>query len=234
MECISMGYKSIDFGDSNFNNSIQHVKDVCEELIRRSVKIPWTCNARLDNIDYELLALMSKAGCERICFGLESADQGILNQIKKNIDITKVHDVFAWARSLNIATVGLFIIGFPGETIEQIKKTMKLAIQIKADYMMCNILMPAYGTDIFKDAEKDQNFDAESHRRFFRDPRPNVIIPIWSTTVSITELLRLQRLFFIRFYFRPGYILQAMKRLSGYEDMKTKIRMFLRLLFKGR
>ena len=232
LTCIETGYKSIDFADSNFNNSTQHVKAVCEELIRRKVKISWTCNARLDNIDYKLLALMAKAGCERICFGLESADQDILDQTKKNINISKVHDVFLWARSLNIKTVGLFIIGFPQETVSQVRKTINLAVQIKADYIMCQILMPIYGTDIFKDAAKDHDFDVEFFRRFIRNPQPDVTVPIWTTSISVSDLLRLQRLFYLKFYFRPSYILRTLQRLSGYDDTKTKARMALRLLFK--
>ncbi|PKN53240.1 MAG: hypothetical protein CVU55_03250 [Deltaproteobacteria bacterium HGW-Deltaproteobacteria-13] len=232
LACMAMGYKSIDFADSNFNNSTRHVKAVCEELIRRKVKIPWTCNARLDNMDYELLALMAEAGCERICFGLESADQEILNRIKKNINISKAPDVFAWARSLKITTVGLFIIGFPEETVAQVKKTIRLAAQVKADYMICQILMPIYGTDIFKDAMKDSTFDAEFYMFFLRNPQPDATLPIWSTSISEQELLRLQRLFYLKFYFRTGYILRTMQRISGYEDLLTKTRMALRLLFK--
>jgi anaerobic magnesium-protoporphyrin IX monomethyl ester cyclase len=234
LACMEMGYKSIDFADSNFNNSTPHVKAVCEELIRRKVKIPWMCNARLDNIDYELLALMAEAGCERIILGLESANQEILNHIRKNITIRKVHDVFAWARSLNIITVGLFIIGFPGETIAQVRKTIDLAIQIKADYMNCQILMPIYGTDIFKEAEKDPNFDAEFYRRFIRNPQPDSTLPIWYTSISAPDIFRLQRRFYLKFYFRPSYLLRAMQRVSGYEDIKTKLRMALKMLFKFR
>jgi hypothetical protein len=40
LACMAMGYKSIDFADSNFNNSARHVKAVCEELIRRKEKYP--------------------------------------------------------------------------------------------------------------------------------------------------------------------------------------------------
>jgi radical SAM superfamily enzyme YgiQ (UPF0313 family) len=232
LECMEMGYKSIDFGDSNFNNSSQHVKAVCEELIRREVKIPWTCNARLDKIDYDLLALMAKAGCERICFGLESADQAILDKIKKNINISKAHDVFAWARSLNITIVGLFMIGFPGETVAQIKKTMDLAFQINADYIICNILMPVYGTEIYEDAVKDPNFDVEFYRCFIRNPQPDATVPIWNTSISAADLLRLHQRFYFKFYFRPSYLRRAIQRVSGFEDLKTKIRMTLRILFK--
>ncbi|MCE5212360.1 MAG: B12-binding domain-containing radical SAM protein [Deltaproteobacteria bacterium] len=232
LKCKAMGYKSIDFADSNFNNSIKHVKEICKELIRRNVKTPWTCNARLDNIDYELLALMAEAGCERICFGVESANQEILNRVKKNIDINRVHDVFAWSRSLNITTVGLFIIGFPGETVSQVKTTMDLAIQIKADYIICQVLMPIYGTDIFKEAETDSNFDSDFFRRFICNPQPDLTIPIWSTGIPTGDLIRLLRLFYLIFYLRPNYILRTLQRLSGYEDTKTKIKMALRLLLK--
>jgi anaerobic magnesium-protoporphyrin IX monomethyl ester cyclase len=129
---------------------------------------------------------------------------------KKNINISKAHDVFAWARSLKITTVGLFMIGFPEETVAQAKKTIRLASQIKTDYMICQILMPVYDTDLFKDAIKDSTFDAEFYMFFLRNPHPDATLPIWSTSISEQELLRLQRLFYLKFYFRPGYILRTM------------------------
>jgi len=149
---------------------------------------------------------------------------------QKNIDINRVHDVFAWSRSFNITTVGLFIIGFPGETVSQAKSTMDLAIQIKADYIICQVLMPIYDTDIFKDAEKNPIFDSDFFRRFICNPQPDLTIPIWSTGIPTGDLIRLQRLFYLKFYLRPNYILRILQRLSGYEDTKTK--MALRLLFK--
>lgn len=234
MACMAVGYQSIHFADSNFNNSTRHVKDICEELIRRNVKIPWMCNARLDNIDYELLALMAEAGCERIYFGLESADQDILNHIKKNITIRKVHNVFSWTRSLNITTVGLFIIGLPRETVAQVKRTLDLAIQIKADYISCQILIPIYGTEIFEEAKKDPNFDADFFKRFIRNPQPDMVLPIWSTSISMPDIFMLQRRFYLKFYFRPSYLLRAMQRVSGYHEIKTTLQMALRILFKFR
>lgn len=230
-ECMAMGYASIDFGDPNFNNSSQHVKDICEELIRRKVKIAWTCNARLDKVDYKILKLMAEAGCERIFFGLESADQGILDKIKKNIAINKAHEVFSWARSLNIKTVGLFIFGFPGETATQAKKTIDLAFKIDADYIVCHTLMPMYGTEIYEEAVKDPNFDAEFYRRFIKKPQPDATFPLWITTISEPDLFRLQRLFYLKFYYRPISILRTIWSISGYEDIKIKAQMALRLLF---
>jgi radical SAM superfamily enzyme YgiQ (UPF0313 family) len=233
-ECMAMGYKSIEFGDSNFNNSPQHVKAVCEELIRRDVKIPWTCNARIDQIDYNLLELMAEAGCQCIFFGLESADTEILFKIKKNINIHKVHDVFSWTRSLHIKTVGLFIIGFPGETREQVKKTFHLALKIDADYVICHTLIPVYGTEIYEDAVRDPNYDAEACRNFIKNPQPDITMPIWTTNISAAELYRLQRLFYLKFYFRPVFILRTIRAISGYEDIRKKFQMALRLLFNFR
>ena len=82
-----MGFQSINFFDNNLCESKQHITALCEEIIRRDLKMPWMCMSRVDCVDKQILNLMSESGCELINFGVESANQHILDRIQKKISV---------------------------------------------------------------------------------------------------------------------------------------------------
>jgi radical SAM superfamily enzyme YgiQ (UPF0313 family) len=63
-----------------FTVNRQHVMDICNLLIEKGIKINWTCNSRVDYVDEELLAKMGQAGCWFISWGIESANEMILQE----------------------------------------------------------------------------------------------------------------------------------------------------------
>lgn len=73
----------IDNASDGLNYSLQWAKNVCEEIIRRKLNIPWTTQLRIDNYDEELLSLLEKSGCIRVSIGIESANQWTLDNVEK-------------------------------------------------------------------------------------------------------------------------------------------------------
>ncbi|MDO8626931.1 MAG: cobalamin-dependent protein, partial [Candidatus Diapherotrites archaeon] len=74
--------KDVMIEDDTLTQDKERTIAICKEILARGVKIPWTCNSRAD-VDAEVLHWMKKAGCRLMCVGFESADQQILNNIKK-------------------------------------------------------------------------------------------------------------------------------------------------------
>lgn len=98
---------------------------VCNSLIQANLKIAWTCSARTDTVDPELLALMAKAGCNAIYFGIESGSERVLAAIQKVIPATVSQAAIEACRAVGIApNIGL-IIGFPVESRDSFIETMR-------------------------------------------------------------------------------------------------------------
>lgn len=91
------------------------VKSVCEALIEAGKPVLWTCSARTDTVDEELLQLMARAGCNAIYFGIESGSQRVLRDIQKDVPVEQSIDVLRTCHRLGITPNAGFIIGFPTE-----------------------------------------------------------------------------------------------------------------------
>ena len=70
----------------------------------------------MDYVDEEMLALMGKAGCWLISWGIESGNEQILKHARKGADPAKAERALRWAKKAGIKNWGYFIIGLPGET----------------------------------------------------------------------------------------------------------------------
>ena len=135
------GYRGFDFWDDTMTLVKEHVRGVCEEILKRKIDIVWYARARVNTVDEELLKLMRKAGCIRISYGVESGSPKILKVIKKNITIEQARKAVDLSSKIGMAVVTNFMVNLPEETMEDLKMTidlMKEFQQIKNSY-------PAYG-----------------------------------------------------------------------------------------
>jgi pyruvate-formate lyase-activating enzyme len=99
------------------------VRSVCEALIDACVPIRWTCSARTDTVDTDLLELMARAGCDAIYFGIESGSERVLRTIRKDIPLERSLEVLEQCRDLGITPNAGFIVGFPFDDAESIRET---------------------------------------------------------------------------------------------------------------
>ncbi|HEX5414293.1 MAG TPA: radical SAM protein, partial [Chloroflexota bacterium] len=82
----SLGIHNIHMYADLFTINREQVVGLCELIIKEGLKIKWTCNSRVDYVDEEMLALMGKAGCWMISWGIESGNEMILKRAAKGAD----------------------------------------------------------------------------------------------------------------------------------------------------
>ncbi len=99
------------------------VGEVCAALIDAGAPIRWTCSARTDTVDPELLELMARAGCDAIYFGIESGSQRVLREIRKDIPLEHSLEMLEHCSRLEITPNAGFIVGFPFDDAESIRET---------------------------------------------------------------------------------------------------------------
>jgi len=139
------------FVDDVFTIKKPRVKQILRMMIDEDINMLWKCEARTDHLDEEMAGLMRDAKCLRAKLGFESGSDRILKQIQKD---ETVEDMIRGAKILKDAGVpftAYFMAGFPGETDDDIKKTIELAQKIEADYYVLSILSPYYGTKLYFD-----------------------------------------------------------------------------------
>jgi anaerobic magnesium-protoporphyrin IX monomethyl ester cyclase len=143
----TMGFKQINIVDDLFTSHKKRCIDICEEILRRGIRHEWTAFARVDTVNRELLETMKSAGCNMLCFGIESGVQEILDRVKKKITLEKIEKALTLCREVGIVPMASYIMGLPGETPETVKQTMDFAKSTCNSYGF-HILAPFPGTEV--------------------------------------------------------------------------------------
>ncbi|MBF0540195.1 MAG: cobalamin-dependent protein [Nitrospirae bacterium] len=147
------GIKELQFEDDNLIFNKKRALEIFDGMIKRNFNIIWeTPNGTAAwALDDELLEKMKKSGCYRIVLAIESGDQDVLkNIIKKPLNLDTVKPLVKKAKKIGLEVHGFFVVGFPGETLKQIKKTFTYARGLNLDLVYVFFATPRAGTELFK------------------------------------------------------------------------------------
>jgi radical SAM superfamily enzyme YgiQ (UPF0313 family) len=150
-ELARLGFTEITIEDDLFTLYRKHFLAVCGELERRRTGIRWNAFSRVDTISPEIVETMARAGCQAICFGVESGSQELLDTAKKNSDLAKVRAAMRMAQDAGISALASFIIGLPGETEATLRQTVDFAESLREEFGALygfHILAPFPGTEV--------------------------------------------------------------------------------------
>lgn len=141
------------FVDDAFTCDKKRIKELCNLIIENNIKIYWGCNARVDQIDYDLIQIMKKSRCDTMFFGIESCDEQVLLKTNKNIRSDMIEKL-TYAKKAGISITLSFILGLPGETKESLQKVKEFINIIKPKYARFSFLVLYPGTEYFINREK--------------------------------------------------------------------------------
>jgi radical SAM superfamily enzyme YgiQ (UPF0313 family) len=151
------------FRDPLFSAQKKRVAEICEEIVRRGVKVHWRCETRIDCLDEPTIAIMAKAGCTGVNFGVESSDPEIQkNAERKPITEQQFLETIQLFRRHGIATFAFFVVGLPGDTVDTILATMDFALRLKASWTQFTVATPFIGTRLH-DWAVEQGLVAKDH-----------------------------------------------------------------------
>ncbi len=146
----ALGVGFVNLYDDNFTLHRRRVAAICEAILARGLDVQWKCEARVDGVSAELLALMRRAGCRVVAYGVESADPGTLALLRKDVTLEKVRRAFALTREAGLRSMAYIILGAPGEDAEAVRATLRFVREIGADYVQFSTLTAFPGTPLFE------------------------------------------------------------------------------------
>ncbi|MBU4288665.1 MAG: radical SAM protein [Proteobacteria bacterium] len=214
-----MGFREIYFNDQTFGALRERAIAMCKGMIERQFHFGWQAWSRVDLMDEELLRTMQAAGCHSMFFGVESANEKTLKAQKKGFSLEQIRRTFFLCRRLGIRTMATFIIGLPGETEADIRRTMRFALELDPDYASFNLLVPRAATDIRKEALGKEWFKAEQ----------NILDQSGTYPIMGNEYLGAARIWqlkneaFRSFYFRPAYWLRRLKQINTLYELRHNL-----------
>ena len=136
---------------------VERVEAICDGLIARKLDVTWATEGSALTATPRLFRRMKEAGCNGIYFGMESASEDILKYYRKPIRPEQAVAAAAAAQEAGIPiVVGSFILGAPGETEEDFRRTVRFATRnVAIDFPMMSTLGVTPGDRIWEDLRKD-------------------------------------------------------------------------------
>ncbi|MDD3345579.1 MAG: radical SAM protein [Candidatus Omnitrophica bacterium] len=222
MEFMHERYNAKFFGftDAFFPFSTRHGIEFCDALIKRGLhkKVKWVVETMVDFVTRDLAEKMKEAGLYMLEFGFESGSQKVLDRLGKNTDLEYSKKIMRITRKLGILTLGLFMIGLPGETVSDCDKTIQFAKELDCDFVKFNIATPYPGSKLFESYKDEvaslRNFSAVSswYDWFCNSDREFCTVG----SIGADVLRNIQRKAMFSFYFRPSKIAKSIlkRRIS--------------------
>jgi radical SAM superfamily enzyme YgiQ (UPF0313 family) len=217
-ELAAQGFTQITIEDDLFTLYRKHFRAVCGELERRNTGIRWNAFSRVDTISPEIVETMARAGCQAICFGVESGNQEMLDLVKKKSSLAKVREAMRMTQDVGITALASFIIGLPGETEATLRKTVEFAESLKEEFGSLygfHILAPFPGTEV-RDRAADYGLEILSDDWRAYDAN-HVVSRTGGADVQVLQSVSDAYEETIQRYLRYQDALYAQGKLSGYE-----------------
>ncbi len=142
--------QSIAFFDELMATDSKRFKGICEAMIQKNLHhLKWECQMHAKTIRPDVLEVMKRAGCSQVAIGFESGSQDVLDSINKNANVEQNLEAARMVREAGLRVRGCFIIGTPGETRMDVKKTERFIKKAKIDFASVHYMTPMPGTVLF-------------------------------------------------------------------------------------
>jgi len=206
---VSEGYKQFMFVDDSFTVNPKRVNEFCQRVEKERMDIEWFFEGRVDNCSYNMLRRAVRAGCRIVFFGIESANQKVLNYYEKGITPEQSNRAVKTARKAGVDVVsGSFMVGAPHETRREIERTLKFAQQLALDIPQFNILCAYPGTELWRELAAKGILNEDQHWE-----TGVVVSKICPDTVPYEEIEKMVQEYFRSFFLRAGYLSSQILRL---------------------
>ncbi|MCH7807613.1 MAG: B12-binding domain-containing radical SAM protein [Planctomycetes bacterium] len=215
--------REIHIVDDNFTMDIEYAKSVMQMIIdlNLGISIAMPNGIRMDWLDDELLELMKAAGVYVVSVAVESGNDRILKAMKKATTVAKMRENVALIRRHGLDVAGFFILGFPGETRETIKDTIRLSRQL--DLLRANFFtyLPLPGTSSYKQLVRDGELEDVDWDNFLF-----MTAPYTPKGMTRGELMSLKRGAFLRFHLRPTILIRNLLAIRSYAHFRFLLTRF--------
>ena len=207
------GIKHLVFQDDTFTLDRSRVVEICDRIISGKLDIKWSCWARVNTVDRELLTLMKRAGCFSVGYGVESADPEVLKLLRKGITPRQCVDAFRISHELGLKTLGFFILGCPGDSVDTMQKTIDFSIRLNPAIALFSKLIPYPGTELYsRYAAAGKKWESFTYFGGAADPIRH------ESNVNIDAVCALANR---RFYFRASYLIKLLRSFRSWAEIAS-------------
>jgi radical SAM superfamily enzyme YgiQ (UPF0313 family) len=218
-ELAGRGVEELMVVDDIFNFDLNRAKAICQGIIDRGLKIhlQFPNGVRGDRFDEELVRLMKGAGTHYMAIAIETTSDKYQHLIRKNLKLDRALQTIHWARKYDIEVCGFFMIGFPGETIDEVRQTLDFAVNAPLDTIFISLVSPFKGTVLRTDMMNGR-FGQWSESG--QEALDHLFPVVHNDLLSVDMLRKLQRSAYWRFYLKPRPLWNLSRRMTNWSNVK--------------
>lgn len=213
--------RDLEIYDDTLILSQERIRQLCRRLIAEKLDLIWSCNSTIGSVNRETLKLMKEAGCWKIGFGIESANPDILKMMNKHLNLDQAREVLRASREAGLVNRGYFIIGFPTETRDTIKRTINFAKEAALDIVQFNSFTPLPGSPVCDGIGRYGTFDDRWDKMNFIH---SVFIPNGFDRQGLERAIELA---YREFYLRPRTAVFFLKRIKNLHSLWALLKNFV-------
>ncbi len=214
------GVGGILFRDQVFSMNRTKTHELCDEIIRRGVKLKWVVETRLDRVDEELLRKMKAAGCVRIHYGLESGDPELFASVGKDGVEKRMDELlknFSLTEKIGIHPHMFMLIGLLGESWDTVNSSIKTIQQMKPVTLQVAVVTPYPGTGLYDEIKKKGLLLSED----------------WSQYTGFKAVARTEELSADDLLKAREMVITAHKKAVRWKKLRQQSKLFVKYLFDG-
>ncbi|MCK5063976.1 MAG: radical SAM protein [Candidatus Fermentibacteraceae bacterium] len=229
---LEAGFRDIHIKDDNFTADIERAKEVCRLLIEKNFPAPWALptGINIKDVDGEFFKLAKEAGCYQVSFGIESGVERILKNVKKYQTPEEIRNAVTLAHEAGLETVGFFMIGLPGDTVETIRETIKFARSLPLTYAKATMTLPFPSSALFRQIDNEGRILSRDWDLY----NFHATTGVWEhENLDWDTIQHYYAVFHRKFYFRPSYIWKRFWKDIRMRHLLDDIRAFFRNDWSG-
>ena len=196
------GTKGLYFINDNFTLRKKETLELCNLMVKEKLDLEWVCDTRVDLVNQELLAAMSRAGCKTIWFGVESGSEKVLKRIGRDTTLQQIENAFKLCRKNGIQTACSFMLGVPDETLKDMEASLKFAKKLNPDWCIFNVFIANPDSRLYQEVLDSGQFTQLD----------DFLLAVKTDEYDYNSLLTVQRRFFRDFHRSPKQILKRVRR----------------------
>lgn len=174
----------------------------CGLILERGLDVTWNCYSRVNHITLSKLEMMKRAGCYHIKYGIEFGTEKALILANKQATLAQAREAVRLTKQVGIECKGNFILGIPGEDLEDCRKTVAFARELSPD------LVSFYPHDVFPGTH---------FYHLLQQPGSELKM------LPREETEELAYRAYLSFYLRPSYMLQRARRVSAHPKRELQV-----------
>jgi magnesium-protoporphyrin IX monomethyl ester (oxidative) cyclase len=187
------GIEEIMFEDDNVTANPKRAKELFRRMIEEKFNFAWDTpnGVGVWSMDTEMIDLMKESGCVNLNFPVESGSQEVLDKIiRKPIKLTKVKALIAYCKKIGLNTGMFLVVGMPGETIKDIWKSFRFAVECRCFTPLVSVATPYPGTELFEECKQKGYFSREFTLDSLFTKSFLIETPDWDEAMLRTTLFR--------------------------------------------